>query len=71
MWQVRTNLAAGRRSTFFSLHYFCDHLFSEGGKGELAFELVNLNDITATVVDPRPLDLRGFTRKLVIFHVVV
>jgi hypothetical protein len=36
-----------------------------GGKGELAFELVNLNDITATVVDPRPLDLRAFTRKLV------
>ena len=28
-----------------------------GGKGELSFELVNLNDIQATVVEPRPLQL--------------
>jgi hypothetical protein len=28
-----------------------------GGKGDLAFELVNLNNIPATVVDPRPLKL--------------
>lgn len=28
-----------------------------GGKGDLAFELVNLNRIPATVVDPRPLKL--------------
>ena len=28
-----------------------------GGKGELAFELVNLNAIPATVVEPRPLQL--------------
>lgn len=28
-----------------------------GGKGELSFELVNLNDIHATVVEPRPLQL--------------
>ena len=25
-----------------------------GGKGELAFELVNLNSIRATIIDPRP-----------------
>jgi hypothetical protein len=35
-----------------------------GGKGELAFELLNLNNIETTVVDPRPLDIDGFTRKL-------
>ena len=28
-----------------------------GGKGELSFELVNLNDINATVVEPRALQL--------------
>lgn len=28
-----------------------------GGKGELSFELVNLNGIQATVVEPRPLQL--------------
>ena len=28
-----------------------------GGKGELSFELVNLNNIQATVVEPRPLQL--------------
>ena len=34
-----------------------------GGKGELAFELVNLNRIPTTVVDPRPLDLSSYKRK--------
>ncbi len=29
-----------------------------GGKGALAFELVNLNGVPATVLDPRPLALR-------------
>jgi hypothetical protein len=29
-----------------------------GGKGALAFELVNLNGLPATVLDPRPLALR-------------
>jgi hypothetical protein len=29
-----------------------------GGKGELSFELRNLNGIPATVLEPRPLDLR-------------
>ncbi|KAL4419682.1 hypothetical protein ABPG75_006780 [Micractinium tetrahymenae] len=28
-----------------------------GGRGELAFELLNLNGVPATVVEPRPLDL--------------
>lgn len=35
-----------------------------GGKGELAFELQNLNRIQTTVIDPRPLDLTGYRRKL-------
>lgn len=29
-----------------------------GGKGELAFELLNLSGIPATVLEPRPLDLQ-------------
>jgi hypothetical protein len=28
-----------------------------GGKGEMAFELTNLNDVPCTVIDPRPMDL--------------
>ena len=36
-----------------------------GGKGEVSFELVNLNNISCTVIDPRPLDLERFKRKLV------
>lgn len=35
-----------------------------GGKGELAFELQNLNGIDACVIDPRPLELNRFNRKL-------
>jgi len=35
-----------------------------GGKGELSFEIVNLNHIPATVIDPRPLSLTKFKRKL-------
>ena len=31
-----------------------------GGKGEMAFELTNLNDIPCTVIDPRPMDLYRF-----------
>jgi hypothetical protein len=34
-----------------------------GGHGEVAFQLVNLNRVAATVVDPRPLRLRRFARK--------
>ncbi|KAF4651733.1 hypothetical protein FOL47_000214 [Perkinsus chesapeaki] len=34
-----------------------------GGKGEVGFELKNLNDIEATNVDPRPMDLRKFVKK--------
>lgn len=36
-----------------------------GGKGALAFELVNLNRVAATVVDPRTLELGRCTRRLV------
>ena len=34
-----------------------------GGKGEVAFELVNLNRVPTTVVDPRPIDLSSYKRK--------
>eukprot|EP00597_Dinobryon_sp_UTEXLB2267_P001362 CAMPEP_0170063494 /NCGR_PEP_ID=MMETSP0019_2-20121128/4338_1 /TAXON_ID=98059 /ORGANISM="Dinobryon sp., Strain UTEXLB2267" /LENGTH=320 /DNA_ID=CAMNT_0010269933 /DNA_START=252 /DNA_END=1216 /DNA_ORIENTATION=- len=34
-----------------------------GGKGELSFELLILNDIKSTVFDPRPLELSKFVRK--------
>ncbi len=33
-----------------------------GGKGELSFELVNLNRIWSTVLDPRPLQLAKLER---------
>ena len=36
-----------------------------GGKGELAFQLQNLNGIPATVVDPRPMQLKSFRARLV------
>ena len=36
-----------------------------GGKGELAFELLNLHRVPSTVVDPRRLDLARFSSKLV------
>ena len=35
-----------------------------GGKGELSFEIYNLNGIKSTVFDPRPMELRRFIRKL-------
>jgi hypothetical protein len=35
-----------------------------GGKGEISFEFLNLNEIPCTVIDPRPLDLFRFKRKL-------
>lgn len=35
-----------------------------GGKGEVSFELLNLNGIISTVNDPRPLDLYRYKRKL-------
>ena len=35
-----------------------------GGKGEFSFEIVNLNGVMSTVIDPRPLDLYRFKRKL-------
>ena len=34
-----------------------------GGKGELAWELLNLNLVEAVVLDPRPLDLKTVERK--------
>lgn len=35
-----------------------------GGKGEFSFEVMNLNGVTSTVFDPRPLDLYRYKRKL-------
>ena len=35
-----------------------------GGMGELSFELVNINKLPSTVMDPRPLNLNGSLRKL-------
>lgn len=35
-----------------------------GGKGEFSFELCNLNSVPSTVVDPRPMCLRRYRRKL-------
>lgn len=35
-----------------------------GGKGELAFELLNLNQVPTTVLDPRPLNLQKYQRRL-------
>jgi hypothetical protein len=35
-----------------------------GGKGEVSFEIINLNGIQSTVFDPRPLDLYRYKRKL-------
>ena len=34
-----------------------------GGQGALAFEMANLNGISVTVVDPRPLDLKRLVYK--------
>ena len=34
-----------------------------GGKGELAFELVNCNQVPATVIEPRPLRLDNYSKK--------
>eukprot|EP01041_Mallomonas_annulata_P002520 gene2520-4899_t len=35
-----------------------------GGKGEFSFELLNLNHIPSTVIDPRPLELNRYIRRL-------
>ncbi len=35
-----------------------------GGQGDLSFELVNLNSVRSTVLDPRPLNLSKSLRKL-------
>ncbi len=37
-----------------------------GGKGELAFELLNLNGLPATVLEPRPLDLQRRVKWLLV-----
>jgi len=34
-----------------------------GGQGALAFEMANLNGLSVTVVDPRPLDLKRLVYK--------
>lgn len=56
----------------FMLQTFGESMLAEGegvvdvagGQGELSFLLANLNRIRATVVDPRPLRLERFARKL-------
>ncbi|KAG2433860.1 hypothetical protein HXX76_008214 [Chlamydomonas incerta] len=35
-----------------------------GGKGELAFELLNLNGVPASVLDPRPMQLERYVKRL-------
>ncbi|KAG2446467.1 hypothetical protein HYH02_008458 [Chlamydomonas schloesseri] len=35
-----------------------------GGKGELAFELLNLNGVPASVLDPRPMQLEQYEKRL-------
>ncbi len=37
-----------------------------GGHGALSFELLNLNNIAATVVDPRPLKTARYQRRLMV-----
>ena len=37
-----------------------------GGKGELAFELLNLNSVPATVLEPRPLELQRRVKWLLV-----
>ena len=68
------------RALFIYVHFcggisFCVCCFSgvldvAGGKGELAFELVNLHSIKSCVIDPRPTALKKFVQKYEfgIFH---
>ncbi len=37
-----------------------------GGHGALSFELINLNNIASTVVDPRPLKTARYQRRLMV-----
>jgi hypothetical protein len=72
-WKRRVTRKSGKASIFrrWLIDTFGLALLSSGsgildvagGKGELAFELVNLNRIPTTVVDPRPLDLSSYRRK--------
>ena len=44
----------------------CNVLDVAGGKGELAFQLLNLNNVqTCHVIDPRPLSLKRFQKRLI------
>jgi hypothetical protein len=72
-WKRRVTRKSGKASIFrrWLIDHFGLELLSSGsgvldvagGKGEVAFELVNLNRIPTTVVDPRPLDLSSYKRK--------
>ncbi len=39
-----------------------------GGKGELAFQLLNLSGIPATVIDPRPLDIARYKKRYIYIY---
>eukprot|EP00198_Chlamydomonas_reinhardtii_P004630 XP_001693966.1 predicted protein [Chlamydomonas reinhardtii] len=41
-----------------------------GGKGELAFELLNLNSVPASVLDPRPMQLQHYVKRLQVVEAV-
>ena len=72
-WKRRVTRKSGKASIFrrWLIDNFGLDLLSSGsgildvagGKGEVAFELVNLNRIPTTVVDPRILDLSSYKRK--------
>jgi hypothetical protein len=72
-WKRRVTRKSGKSSIFrrWLIDEFGLELLSSGsgildvagGKGEVAFELVNLNRIPTTVVDPRILDLSSYKRK--------
>ena len=52
--------------TVFGASFLCNGsgvLDIAGGKGETSFELLNMNDIPCSVIDPRPLDLRRYHKK--------
>ncbi len=40
-----------------------------GGKGELAFQLLNLSGIPATVIDPRPLDIARYKKRYLYIYI--
>mmetsp|Transcript_5790 Transcript_5790/g.10239 ORF Transcript_5790/g.10239 Transcript_5790/m.10239 type:complete len:338 (+) Transcript_5790:33-1046(+) len=68
--QVRNENRASELRFWLLNHFGKDRLASgsgiadiAGGKGELSFELLNLNQVPVTVFDPRPLFLHRYERK--------